>query len=137
MAKEKKLEMTPEEIVRSYREALDKKHQIEVLSDLNVCSKEVIRKVLIENGVKPQELPRQRKKSAAVKAVAAEVKAFEEDRKAALVREGLSVLRTKLQKEYDEIYKEYERIKADFENIQAEYLGKINAIEVMLEEDAG
>lgn len=135
MAKEKKLEMTPEEIVRSYREALDKKQQIEVLADLNVCSKEVIRKVLIENGVKLQELPRQRKKSAG--AVAAEVKAFEEDRKAALVREGLSVLRTKLQKEYDEIYREYERIKAEFETVQAEYLGKINAIDVMLKEDAG
>ena len=131
----KQLEMTPEEIVRSYREALDKKHQLEVLADLNVCSKEVIRKVLIDNGVRPQELPRQRKK--APSAVAAEVKDFEKDRKAALVREGLSVLRDKLQKEYDEVYQEYERIKADFENIQAEYLGKINAIEVMLEEDAG
>lgn len=131
----KQLEMTPEEIVRSYREALDKKHQLEVLADLNVCSKEVIRQVLIENGVRPQELPRQRKKAPA--AVAAEVKAFEEDRKAALVREGLSVLRDKLSKEYDEVYREFERIKADFENIQAEYLGKINAIEVMLEEKAG
>ena len=128
----KQLEMTPEEIVRSYREALDKKHQIEVLSDLNVCFKDVIRKVLIENGVKSQELPRQRKK--APSAVATEVKAYEKDRKAALVNEALSVLRDKLSKEYDEVCREYERIKADFENIQAEYLGKINAIDVMLGE---
>ena len=130
----KKLEMTVEEIVRSYREVLDKKHQLEVLADLNVCSKEVIKQVLIEGGVKPQELPRQRKKTESAKAVAAEVKAYEADRKSALVQEALSVLRTKLGKEYDEVCKEFERIKADFENIQAEYMGKINAIEVMLEE---
>ena len=126
--KEKKLEMTPEEIVRSYREALDKKHQIEVLADLNVCFKEVIRKVLIENGVKPQELPRQRKK--APSAVAAEVKAHEAERRKALVKEGLRFLRASLQKEYD-------GLRAEWENISAEYAGKINAIDVMLEEDAG
>ncbi len=131
----KQLEMTPEEIVRSYREALDKKHQLEILADLNVCSEDVIRKVLIENGVRPQEMPRQRKKVPS--AVAVEVKDFEKDRKAALLREGLSVLRDKLSKEYDEVYREFERIKADFENIKAEYLGKINAIDVMLEEKAG
>lgn len=125
MAKEKKLEMTPEEIVRSYREALDKKHQIEVLADLNVCSKDVIRKVLIENGVKPQELPRQRKKAPA--AVAAEVKAYEAEQRKELVKEGLRFLRASLQKEYD-------RLRAEWENISAEYAGKINAIDMMLEE---
>lgn len=129
---EKKLEMTPEEIVRSYREAADKKEQVQILADLNLCSRETIRRVLIEGGVKPQELPRQRKKEPS--AVAAEVKAYEKDRKAALVNEALSVLRDKLQKEYGEVYQEYERIKADFDNIQAEYLGKINAIDVMLGE---
>ena len=132
MAKE--LEMTVEEIVRSYREAADKAHQLRVLADLNVCKPEVIRQVLLDRGVKPQELPRQRKKKVSVAAVTAEVKAYEADRKAALVNEALSVLRTKLQKEYDEVYREYERIKAEFETVQAEYLGKINAIEVMLGE---
>ena len=131
---EKKLEMTVEEIVRAYREAADKKEQVQILADLNLCSRETIIRALIEGGVKPQELPRQRKKTESAKAVAAEVKAYEADRKAALMNEALSVLRDKLQKEYDEVYREYERIKADFENIQAEYLGKINAIEVMLEE---
>ena len=131
---EKKLEMTVEEIVRSYSEAANKKEQVQILADLNLCSRETIRRVLIEGGVKPQELPRQRKNTESAKAVAAEVKACEKDRKAALVREGLSVLRDKLGKEYDEVCREYERIKADFENIQAEYLGKINAIDVMLEE---
>lgn len=131
----KQLEMTPEEIVRSYREALDKKHQIEVLADLNVCSKEVIRKVLIENGVKPQELPRQRKKAPA--AVAAEVKAYEAERRKALVKEGLRFLRASLQKEYDGVYKEFQKMQEEFESVKAEYLGKINAIDVMLEEDAG
>ena len=124
--------MTPEEIVRSYREALDKKQQLRVLADLNVCKQEVIRKVLIENGVKPQELPRQRKKSAG--AVADEVKAYEAEGKKAIIKEALSMMEARLQEEYDEIYREYERIKAEFETVQAEYLGKINAIEVMLGE---
>ena len=128
MAKE--LEMTVEEIVRSYREAADKAHQLRVLADLNVCKPEVIRQVLLDGGVKPQKLPRQRKKKTSVAAVAAEVKAYEKERKAALVSEALRFLRANLQKEY-------EGLRAEWENISAEYLGKINAIDMMLEEDAG
>ena len=125
----KKLEMTTEEIVRSYREALDKRHQIEVLADLNVCSKDVIRRVLIDGGVKHQELPRQpKKKSPMVAAIRAEIKAHEEEGKKAIMREALAGMRERLQKEYD-------GFKSEWEQISAEYLGKINVINMMMEED--
>lgn len=123
----KKMEMSAEEIVRSYREALDKKHQIEVLADLNICRKEDIVEVLKENGVKPQELPRKSKKKA-VAMVAADVRAYEAEGKKALVKEALETLCGRLQKEYD-------NLRAEWENISAEYLSKINAIQVMMEED--
>ena len=45
--KEIKMQMTNEEIVRSYNEAKHKGHQIEVLSDLNVCPKEMIIDILV------------------------------------------------------------------------------------------
>ena len=45
------MEMTDSEIVRSYKEAKEKKKQIEVLSQLNACPITTIREILIANGV--------------------------------------------------------------------------------------
>ena len=53
-----------------------------------------------------------------------------EERKKDITKEALRFLRASLQKEYD-------GLRAEWENISAEYAGKINAIDVMLEEDAG
>ena len=50
MEKVTELQMTVEEIVRSYREAKDKAVQVGILADLNLCSKETIRRVLVEGG---------------------------------------------------------------------------------------
>ena len=58
----KRLPMTNQEIVTSYREAKDKKMQVKILSELNVCSKEKIKEILITEGVRQCELPRNRKK---------------------------------------------------------------------------
>ena len=58
MKKTNELPMTVEEIVRSYREAKDKAAQVQILADLNVCSKETIRRVLVEGGLDPRQLPR-------------------------------------------------------------------------------
>ena len=52
------LQMTVEEIVRSYREAKDKAAQVQILADLNVCSRETIRRALVEGGLDPRQLPR-------------------------------------------------------------------------------
>ena len=45
------LQMTPEEIVRSYREAKDKAAQVGILADLNLCPREMICKILVEGGL--------------------------------------------------------------------------------------
>lgn len=45
------MQMTESEIVRSYREAKNKRNQIEVLADLNTCTPDDIRAILKNNGV--------------------------------------------------------------------------------------
>lgn len=55
------MEMTKEEIVKSYREAKDKRSQLCILADLNVCKEEKIREILIAGGIDGRQLPRRRK----------------------------------------------------------------------------
>ena len=57
------MQMSNADIVKMYRESKDKKAQVEILADLNVCEKETIIKILKENGVSQAELPRNRKKT--------------------------------------------------------------------------
>ena len=45
-----KLEMSEEEIVKSYRNATKKREQIKVLSELNACDKKTIREILRQYG---------------------------------------------------------------------------------------
>ena len=45
------MEMTPQEIVGRYRRATNKSEQIKILSELNACSKEDIKKILEDQGV--------------------------------------------------------------------------------------
>ena len=45
-----KLEMSEEEIVKSYRNATKKREQIKVLSELNACDKKTIREILRQHG---------------------------------------------------------------------------------------
>ena len=45
------MEMTPNEIVKSYREAKEKKKQIQILSELNACRPSDIKQILRDNGV--------------------------------------------------------------------------------------
>jgi hypothetical protein len=52
------MEMTNEEIVRSYRQAKFPEEQIKILADLNVCSRARIVRILKEGGVDPEELPK-------------------------------------------------------------------------------
>lgn len=60
------MEMTDIEIVKSYRAAKEKKKQITILADLNLCQKEDIIAILVAGGVNRKELPRERKKKAPV-----------------------------------------------------------------------
>ena len=56
------MQMSNADIVKMYREAKDKKAQIEILADLNACGKEKILDILKDGGVSPAEMPRNRKK---------------------------------------------------------------------------
>lgn len=49
--------MTPQEIVKSYKQADDKKKQLRILSELNACSRKFIRTILIEGGIPADEIP--------------------------------------------------------------------------------
>ncbi|MBO7158120.1 MAG: hypothetical protein J6W31_05910 [Clostridia bacterium] len=60
MAKEKSLQMTEAEIVKSFREAKDPEAQIGILADLNCVGKTKICEVLLKNGVDADELPKMR-----------------------------------------------------------------------------
>ena len=56
------MQMTQQEIVTSFREAKDKREQIKILSQLNVCSEEEIRSILIKGGIDGRALPRKKRK---------------------------------------------------------------------------
>jgi hypothetical protein len=46
------MNMTPEAIVRDYKEAKDQKTQIQILADRNLCEKKEIEEILSQNGCK-------------------------------------------------------------------------------------
>lgn len=59
------MQMSNEEIIRSYREARDKRKQVEILSELNACDVQEIRDILAEGGMDHRSLPRSRRKEKA------------------------------------------------------------------------
>lgn len=64
------MDMTPDEIVVSYRQAKEKGKQLNILADLNVCSVDDIVKVLVEHGgYKLDRLSRSRGKAKLLKNV--------------------------------------------------------------------
>ena len=123
-----KMQMTNEEIVRSYKEAKHKGHQIEVLADLNVCPKELIIDILVEGGISKTAFSRYKGKNL-VKTVKSEVKAYEKKKRAedeaAIVNEAVMAL-------WDKLTAEYNELKTEWENISAEYRRKLLIIERML-----
>ena len=62
------MEMQTHEIVRMYKEAADKKKQIVILSQMNLCTPEEIREELVKGGIDPRTLPRKRKQPGEKKA---------------------------------------------------------------------
>lgn len=123
-----KMQMTNEEIVRSYNEAKHKGHQIGVLADLNVCPKEVIINILIEGGVNPKAFSRYKGENN-IKRVKREVQAHEKkkrsDDEAAVIKEAVTAL-------WDKLTAEYNELKTEWEHISAEYEHKLSIIEKML-----
>lgn len=123
-----KMQMTNEEIVRSYKEAKHKEHQIGMLADLNVCPKEVIIEILVEGGISRKSFSRYMGKNK-IKAIKREVKAHEKkkqaDDEAAIVKEAMTAF-------WDRLTEQYKELKAEWEHISAEYEYKLSIIEKML-----
>lgn len=64
------MQMTDNEIIKSYKEAKEKKKQIEILAQLNACPTTTIREILIANGVQfPGPKPKKAKEETKVVAV--------------------------------------------------------------------
>lgn len=147
--RKKNMVMTNEDIVRSYKEAKDRRAQIKVLAELNVCPQELIIEILKEGGVDWRELPKQRKKAdvAASSSEACETassasadgssKALEKAEAAdkggcaelgapptGIVEEALKLLRCDLVRTVKELREEYEAIMAQY----SEKIGEIDLI---------
>lgn len=107
------MEMTTNEIVRMYKEAADKKNQITILADMNLCSTDDIRAELIKGGIDPRTLPRKRRKPGeAAEATAvpetppapdAEPKAAEQAPVVLIQREDVPLVHVALAHYYDEL----------------------------------
>ena len=145
--KKKNMVMTNEDIVRSWKEAKDRRAQIKILAELNVCSQEYIIEILKEGGVDPRALPRRRKQAAvgsaaeaassaemvnaatSVAAVKAEGEGSREEGikscSSGIVEEALHLLRRQLVEQCREFKEEYEAMMAKFAE-------KISAIDLML-----
>ena len=61
----KQLSMSAGEIVTSYKQAKDKKKQITILSQLNLCTTDEIIEILKANGIDGRSLPRTKKDKSA------------------------------------------------------------------------
>lgn len=113
----KNMQMTNEEIVRSYREAKHKGQQIGVLADLNVCSREVIIEILVEGGIPRKAFSRYTGENN-IKRIKKEVKTHEAAKRiteeAAITNEALLFLKEKLEREYRELSDEWERVSAEY-----------------------
>lgn len=60
------MQMSNEEIVRSYREAKNKAKQLEILAELNACDTQKIKDILIGSGMDHRRLPRGEREKTAV-----------------------------------------------------------------------
>lgn len=136
--RKKNMVMTNEDIVRSYREAKDRRAQIKVLAELNVCPQELIIEILKEGGIDWRELPKARKKkeetafTLAEKAPSVELDKADLDKgskaegneakPSEIMEEALQLLRGELVRQCRDLKEEYEAALACF----ADKIGKID-----------
>lgn len=64
------MQMSNEEIVKSYREAKDKVKQLGILSELNACDEQKIKDILTEGGIDHRSFPRSKREKKATAPVA-------------------------------------------------------------------
>lgn len=104
------MEMTTREIVQMYKEAADKKKQITILAQMNLCSPEEIRDELIKGGIDARTLPRKRKKPGEATAAGepaptpdAEPKAAEQAAVVFIQRDDVGVVHDALESYYEKL----------------------------------
>ena len=51
------MQMTNGEIVANFRQSKNKREQLKILAELNTCSQEDIKKILIDGGIDPKKIP--------------------------------------------------------------------------------
>ncbi len=113
------MDMTAAEILKNYREAKDKKRQVRILADMNVCTIDEIKAILIAGGIDKRELPRTRQKTATET----------NDPKFTATARQLSVITTALQLYREQILQESKAAK----NAHEEHMAKLS--EAMAEVD--
>ncbi len=107
------MEMTTNEIVRMYKEDADKKNQINILADMNLCTPDDIRAELIKGGIDARTLPRKRRKPGEVAETTAvpetaptsdaELKDAEQTPAVLIQREDVPLVHVALAHYYDEL----------------------------------
>ena len=97
------MQMTDKEIIRSYKEALNKRKQIEVLSDLNACPREDIVNILSAAGVynKPGKKPAKKEDIPRVKKT--KVKAVRSGGVSAMPEEAKKEMNENIKRQLEEI----------------------------------
>ncbi len=113
--------MNEEDIVRMYKESKHKKHQVDILAELNQCDRGQIMKVLIANGVRPGRHKRMQgeNRSKAIKVPLTMYQSFLEKK---------DMLEKKLE-EVDEKLKEHEDLISRVSQLAAEKMMIIDEIE--------
>lgn len=108
------MQMTNEEIIRSYKGAAHKGKQIGILADLNACPKEVIIEILIEGGIDRRAFSRVKSPQSIAKEVREHEKKKRLSDEEAITREELVMMKDRLENEYRELEAEWERISAEY-----------------------
>ncbi len=115
------MEMTAHEIVRSYKEAKDKKKQVGILAQLNLCTPEDIKKILVEGGINGRELPRGKRTQSPPPQPPNEAKEpTAPSAHSAIIREALKAYKAQTENAMREEVRNHEETMAKFKNDIAE-----------------
>lgn len=109
------MEMTESEIVRSYKEAKNKKAQVGILADLNACGVEGIKAVLVRNGVDWRELPRGKRTQSPPQQETGKAENTHAQH-SKIIREALKAYRTQTENAMRDAVRAHEEAMAKFKN---------------------
>lgn len=114
------MEMTAHEIVRSYKEAKDKKKQVGILAQLNLCTPEDIKKILVEGGINWRELPRGKRTQSPPQSPNEAKEPTAPASHSAIIREALKAYKAQTENAMREEVRNHEETMAKFKNDIAE-----------------